>query len=154
VKVITVCDHEGDMYELFGKAQSLNEPLLIRIVRNRMTVENGRIPEEIQKKRCRERVAVTIPRDNRNNIPERDAVLQVRYAAHSVKRRQILNKVRTLPGSIDLPVVCVQEEHPPKGKEPIEWFLATSEPVNTPEEAYGMSGIICSGGRQGCFIMC
>jgi hypothetical protein len=29
----------------------------------------------------------------------------------------------------------VKEEHPPKGKEPIAWFLMTSEPVNTAEEA-------------------
>jgi hypothetical protein len=43
VKVITVCDREGDRYELFTKAQSLNESLLIRIVRNRMTVGNKRI---------------------------------------------------------------------------------------------------------------
>jgi hypothetical protein len=34
----------------------------------------------------------------------------------------------------------VKEEKPPKGKEPIEWFLATSEPVNTPEEAYEYVG--------------
>jgi hypothetical protein len=34
----------------------------------------------------------------------------------------------------------VKEEKPPKGKEPIEWFLAASEPVNTPEEAYEYVG--------------
>jgi hypothetical protein len=33
-------------------------------------------------------------------------------------------------------VIYVKEEHPTKGKEPIEWFLMTNEPVNTVEEAY------------------
>jgi hypothetical protein len=33
-------------------------------------------------------------------------------------------------------VIYVKEEHPPKGKESIEWFLMTNEPVNTVEEAY------------------
>jgi hypothetical protein len=51
-KVITVCDREGDMYELFAKAQSMNKPVLVRIVRNRMTAENKRILDEIRKKRC------------------------------------------------------------------------------------------------------
>ncbi|MDR1029717.1 MAG: hypothetical protein LBL76_02470 [Treponema sp.] len=34
----------------------------------------------------------------------------------------------------------VKEEHPPKGKEPIAWFLMTGEPVNTAEEAYKYGG--------------
>ncbi|MDR1986804.1 MAG: IS4 family transposase, partial [Treponema sp.] len=42
VKMITVCDREGDRYELFARAQSLDEPVLIRIVQNRMTTENKR----------------------------------------------------------------------------------------------------------------
>jgi hypothetical protein len=105
VKVITVCDREGDMYELFAKAQSLNEAVLIRTVRNRMTVENKQIPEEIRKKRCRGRVEVTMPRDSRNNTPEREAVLRLRHAAYSVKRPQIPNKVKTLPEAIDLHII-------------------------------------------------
>ena len=80
VKVITACDREGDMYELFAKAQSLNEPVLIRIAQNRMTVENKRILDEIRKKRCPGRVTARIPRDSRSGIAERDVVLQLRYA--------------------------------------------------------------------------
>jgi hypothetical protein len=37
-------------------------------------------------------------------------------------------------------VIYVKEEKPPKGKEPIEWFLAAGEPVNRPEEAYEYVG--------------
>jgi hypothetical protein len=66
VKVITVCDREGDMYELFAKAQSLDEAVLIRIVQNRMTVGNERILDEIRKKRCPGRVEVRLPRDSRS----------------------------------------------------------------------------------------
>jgi hypothetical protein len=66
VKVITVCDREGDRYELFAKTQSLKEPILIRVVQNRMTGENKKILEEIRKKRYQGRVEVTIPRDSRS----------------------------------------------------------------------------------------
>jgi hypothetical protein len=147
VKVITVCDREGDMYELFAKAQSLDEPVLIRIVQNRMTVENKRILDELRKKRSPGRVEVRLPRDSRSGTPEREAVLRMRYASYSIKRPQILNKVKTLPESLDLQGIYVKEEKPPKGEKPIEWFLATSEPVNSPEEAYEYVGIICGGGR-------
>jgi hypothetical protein len=34
----------------------------------------------------------------------------------------------------------LKEERPSAGKEPIEWFLTTSEPVNTVEEAYEYAG--------------
>jgi hypothetical protein len=140
VKVITVYDREGDMYELFAKAQSMNEAVLIRIVQNRMTVENKRILDEIRKKRCRGKVAVRLPRDSRSGIPEREAVLQMRYASYSVKRPRILNKIKTLPEAIDLQVIYVKEEKMAKGKSPIEWFLLTSEPLNSPEEAYEYVG--------------
>jgi hypothetical protein len=122
VRVITVCDREGDMYELFAKARDLKELVLIRIVQNRMTVGNKGILDEIRKKRCQGRVAATIPRDSRSGVPEREAVLQVRYAPYAVKRPQILNKVKTLPAAIDMHVVYVREEKPVKGKSPIEWL--------------------------------
>jgi hypothetical protein len=140
VKVITVCDREGDMYELFARDQLMDKPILVRVAQNRMTVENKKILDEIRKKRCQGRVEVTLPRDSRSNIPERKAVLQVRYGSYSVKRPHILKSVKTLPEAIDLQVIYVKEEKPPKGKEPIEWFLVTSEPVNGFEEAYEYAG--------------
>jgi hypothetical protein len=53
-------DREGDMYELFAKAEALDEAFLIRIVQNRMTVENKGVLDEIRKKRCQGRVRVSI----------------------------------------------------------------------------------------------
>jgi hypothetical protein len=72
--VITVCDREGDMYEVFARAQALKEPLLIRIARNRMRIENRRIVDAIRKKRCQGRVEARLPRDSRSGIAEREAV--------------------------------------------------------------------------------
>jgi hypothetical protein len=51
-----------------------------------------------------------------------------------------LNKVKTLPEAVDLYVIYVKEEKPGPGKEPIEWFLATSEPVHSVEDAYEYVG--------------
>jgi hypothetical protein len=140
VRIITVCDREGDMYELFAKAVALDESFLIRIVQNRMTVENKRIRDEIQKKRSQGRVRVSIPRDSRSGIPEREAVLQLRYAAFVIKKPSILGPVKTLPEGIEVNVIHVKEEDPPRGKEPIEWFLMTREVVSGVEEAYEYVG--------------
>jgi hypothetical protein len=105
-----------------------------------MTVENKRILDGIRKKRCQGRVGVSIPRDSRSGIPEREAVLQLRYALFTIKRPHILNPVKTLPESVEVNVIYAKEEHPPKGKAAIEWFLMTSEPVTTDEEAYEYVG--------------
>jgi hypothetical protein len=61
-----------------------------------MTVENKRILEETRKKRCQGRVEAAIPRDSRSSIPERDAVLQLRFAPFKIQGPHILNPVTTL----------------------------------------------------------
>jgi hypothetical protein len=61
IRVITVCDREGDMYELLAEAPALQEPFLTRAVQNRMTVKNRRVPDETQKKRCRGRAGAGVP---------------------------------------------------------------------------------------------
>jgi hypothetical protein len=85
-------------------------------------VENERILDEIRKQWCQGRVELTLPRDSRSRIPEREAVLQMRYASYSIKRTDILNPVKTLPDYIDMRVIYVKEEQPPKGKKPVEWL--------------------------------
>jgi hypothetical protein len=65
-----------------------------------MTAGNKRILDEIRKKRCQGRVGVTIPRDSLSGIPEREAMLQLRYAPFAIKRPHMLNPVKTLPESV------------------------------------------------------
>jgi hypothetical protein len=72
--------------------------------------------------------------------PEREEVLQIRYASYSVTRPQILDQVKALPDKRAMQVIYVKEEKPPTGKEPIAWFLATREPVNRVKEAYEYVG--------------
>ena len=52
------------MYELFDRAASRRQLFLIRLVQNRMTMENKRILDEIRKEKCRDRSKVIIPRDS------------------------------------------------------------------------------------------
>jgi hypothetical protein len=51
-----------------------------------------------------------------------------------------LNKVKALPEAIGPRVIYAGEERAVKGKSAIEWFLMTSEAVNSVEEAYKYAG--------------
>jgi hypothetical protein len=70
--VLHVCDREGDNYELFDKALQSGRHFLIRIVHNRMTVENEQKMDTIRETHCKGRVKALIPRDSRRNVKEED----------------------------------------------------------------------------------
>jgi hypothetical protein len=101
-----------------------------------MTTDNRKILDAIRTKRCNGRVKTTIPRDSRKNLGEREGILQIRYDCFEIKRPMIRNKNKTLKDSIKVWVVHIKEDNPPKGEEPIEWFLMTNELVETVEAAY------------------
>jgi hypothetical protein len=139
-KVLHVCDREGDIYELFDKAIQNGRHFLIRIVHNRMTVENGQILDTIRETPIKGRVKALIPRDSRRNLKEREVTLQLRYAQYEIKKPQIKNKNKALLPSLPMTVIYVKEENPPKGIEAIEWFLMTGDGVESCHAAYEMVG--------------
>ena len=136
VKVITVCDREGDMYELLDTAELKGHLFLIRIAHNRMTKDNQLILDAIRKNDCMGKVEITIPRDSRNNLKERDGVLQIRYDRYEIKRPRRLNNNEAIKDCLDVWVIHAKEENPSSGTEGIEWFLMTNEPVDSIEAAY------------------
>ena len=141
VKVINVCDREGDMYELLDAIESSTQRrptdlFLIRVAQNRITVDNQRVLDAIREKQCMGKVEITIPRDSRKNVKERKGTLQIRHDRFEIKRPAILNKIKTLKDSIAVWVVHAKEENPPKDVEPIEWFLMTNETVENAEAAF------------------
>jgi hypothetical protein len=136
LKIINVCDREGDMYELFDAAETEGQLFLIRAAQNRMTADSLKILDEVRKKHCMGKAGITIPRDSRKNIEERDGILQIRYGYFEIKRPHILNKNKALKDSIGVWVIYAKEENPPKGEGPIEWFLMTNEPIESVGAAY------------------
>jgi hypothetical protein len=159
VYIVTVCDREGDMYELFDEAASKGQAFLIRIARNRKTVGNTKILDEIRKKPCDGSVKAMIPRDSRRGLKEYEAIFQIRYRSFEVKRPEILEKIKYLKASHKVNVIYVKEEQPDKALESVEWFLMTNEPVeNIRTKGSRMltkkqSGI-CGAGRLNSFTMC
>jgi hypothetical protein len=134
INVIALCDGDGDVYELFAKASALGNALLVRVMRDGMTEENRRILEELRNKPSQGQVAVVIPGDSRD-APERKAVFQLWYAPFTISNPHIPDPAQTLPNSVTVSAIYVKETQPPSGKEPIEWFLMTSDEVSSPQEA-------------------
>jgi len=136
IKVVTVCDREGDMYELFDEADRKSRSFLIRIAQNRRTIDNQKILDEIREKPCNGRVKTLIPRDSRKGLKERAAVFQIRYDSFEIKRPDRLNKNNKLKGAQEVNIIYVREEQQDKAVEPVEWFLMTNEKIEGVEDAY------------------
>jgi hypothetical protein len=136
VHVVTVCDREGDMYELFDEAAQEGQPFLIRIAKNRNTGENGKLLDGIREKPCMGKATAMIPRSSHTGVKEREAILEIRYECFQIRRPQILNKIKKLKSVQEATVIYVQEEQQDESIEPIEWYLLTNEPVGSVEAAY------------------
>jgi hypothetical protein len=135
-KVIPICDREGDRYELFCKAIKNSRFFLIRVIQNRLTVEN----EKIRKTAVKGQVEVHILRDSQRKVKAREAVLMVRFAQFEIRKPHILNKHKELPQSIRVNIIYVKEEYPPKGLAPIAWFLMTNDEVKSVGQAFEKVG--------------
>ena len=103
------------MYELLDAAETDGQLFLIRVAQNRITVDNLRILDAIRKKRCMGRVGITIPRDSRRNLKEREGTLQIRYGRYEIKRPKIRNKNKSLKDALEVCVIYAKEENPPEG---------------------------------------
>ena len=135
IKVIHVCDREGDMYELYEKAASTGKSFLIRIVQNRPTMDNGRIIDTVKGLNPAGSIEVLIPRDSRRNMAERKAILDISYQNFRVKKPVARSGDKHLMDCVNMHIIYVKERQMDEAIEPIEWILATNEAISSVEDA-------------------
>jgi hypothetical protein len=140
VKVIHICDRDGDMYELYEKASKEKRLFVIRILQNRVTVNSGKIIDETKASAVIGSMMVTIPRNSQKKQPEREATLNVRAKTFDVKKPNWRRNDKHLSESVRMTVIYISEEQPPDGIEPIKWLLATNESVVDANDAMKISG--------------
>ena len=134
VNVITICDREGDFYELYSEAMELGKDFVIRVTHDRKTDEDEKVIEKIRNTKACAQVTVNIPRDTRNNIPARQAEMEIAYCSVTVLKPDSVNSEEA-PGSIQMNIVRITEIGVEEGKEKIEWILSTNRPVNNADDA-------------------
>jgi hypothetical protein len=142
VEVITVCDREADIYEMFAFAQTKNAPLLVRASWDRALLD-----VEVRKlwpKVAGQRIVgyLTVHLSGNNTRQARQATGSIRFVSITLRPPWRPNGLK-LP-TITLNAVFVREEDPPTDiDEPIEWLLLTSTPVASVAEAQQVIGWYC-----------
>ena len=133
VRVVTICDREGDFYELYAQAQEIGEDFVIRVTHDRVTETSEKALSQIRRTKACGNVTVNIPRNARTNVPARQAKMEVAYCTVSIRKPASVTDA-SLPGSLVLNIVRITETDA-EGREPIEWILATSLPLDSAEDA-------------------
>ena len=123
VHFVVVCDREGDFYEMYAEAKTLDVDFVIRVTHNRLSDENERVVTKIRQEPPIGQFTVRIPRDSRRGIPARDAEMEVAYCQVNVRKpATVLDE--NCPSILTMNLVRITEINPPDGIEPIEWILS------------------------------
>jgi hypothetical protein len=132
VTLVSMGDREADIYELFAEAaQDPSGPkVLIRANHDRALEEqNARLFEKIAAEPVAGYLHVELPRQK--DRPGRQAKLAIRYAT----LKMCPPKAKSDLPVLEIQVVYAREEGAPAGQEPIDWWLLTTLPVQSLEQA-------------------
>ena len=130
VQVVTVCDREADVYELFVEAQQLQTGLLVRATQDRsvLEAEMGHLWAQVEATAVQGQLQVHVP--PQDGAAARDALVTVQSTTVTLRPpwRPQDEAHPPLP-KITLDVVLVREKAPPDDVTPLEWLLLTNVPV-------------------------
>jgi len=144
-RFLNVMDREGDIFELFMDAEATRKRVgvLVRASYNRrLEGKERKLFDELKASKNTGRIEVVIPRQRwkkakrgkseQEGMPARRAVLTLRYQEVTLKptRSDLRDK-----GAITLWAVYAREEKAPVDAKGIEWFLLTTEKVESAEDA-------------------
>jgi len=136
-RVVTVCDREADIYELFQESQNQQLDFIVRVVRNRRLEEISLLYEHLNAVEVSDTYEVTVQRQQ--NQAERVAQVELRYTTVTLlppkNRTQAAISIPLEPLSVK--IVEVREVNPTADvKTPLHWVLMTTLPVETAEAAH------------------
>jgi len=134
VQVVTVCDREADIYDLFALAQERQASLLVRAEDNRCLQDDQvrHLWPKLEQQPIRGELVVHITGNDQRKA--REATVSVRHCP--VKLRPPWRPEQKQLPVVTLQAILVREENPPANlaelgnHEPIEWLLLTNTPVN------------------------
>lgn len=134
VEVVTVCDREADIYEMFTFAQERQASLLVRASRDRLLAEKEvrHLWAKVERQALAGQLTLQIAGNQQQQV--RQATVSVRFTSVKLKPPWRPNQQK-LP-SVTLNAILVREDHPPADvDEPIAWLLLTNTPVTNFDDA-------------------
>lgn len=139
VEVVTVCDREADIYEMFVLAQEKQASLVVRASANRVLAEKevGKLWDKLTQQPLAGQLTLQITANQQR--PARQATVSVRFTPVKFRPPWRPNQQKLPPVSLN--AILVREENPPPEiDEPIEWLLLTNTSVQNFEEAVRVIG--------------
>lgn len=148
---IHITDREGDMYDLMAHAVGLNARFVIRGGKDRaLTNELGLVADVLEttktRTHCEVHVNARTPKRReliapRPGVRRKQRTAKLSIGSHAVEiRRPKSKRAITAERSLTLNLVHVWEKKPPRGEDPIEWVLFTTEPIETIEQLHAIVG--------------
>lgn len=136
-RVVTVCDREADIYELFQDSHSRDIDFVVRAVRNRRLEDAPLLRDQLGELSPVAQYTLAVQRQR--NQAERQAIVELRYTTVTLlppKNRRKPTEVIPLE-PLTVQVVEVREVNPPaEVTDPVHWILLTTLPVNDLDAAY------------------
>jgi hypothetical protein len=141
--LIHVMDSEADDYKLMANLVTTGRRWVIRLCHYDRRLADGpsKIRAVIASRKVAARRLVSLSRRQRKPgghkrrrqraRAQRHATLALRAATITLRRPVYL---RDLPETLTVNVVSVEEVDPPRGQEPVDWLLVTSEPVESTQQ--------------------
>lgn len=140
VELLSICDREGDIYEMFDLAQEKEAKLLVRASSDRC-VEGGKLWSQVEQQEPIAQLHLKIP--SNQNRSTRQAQVSVRFTQVTLKPPWRPQQKKLPP--VTLSAILVREDHPdPNVDDPIEWLLLTNMPLNTHQDVLQMIDYYCS----------
>jgi len=143
-RAIHVMDREGDSYELLAALTAAGDRWIVRSHYDRTVIPaDTQAATRLSGLRGHTAVRVTqditvAPRRTENRVqrlayPAREGrTATMSFAANTVRiQRPPDHRRSTLPASVSVNVIFGWELNPPAGETPVEWWLLTTEPVDT-----------------------
>lgn len=146
VDITHVMDSEGDAYDLLEFMVSQKFDYVVRLCKERRLLthdgEVGLLKPSLKDATIQLTRSVTLSARKSKKAPskssrtaerdERSATLDIRTTTANILRPE---GSKDYLSALHLHIVHVIEPNPPKGEVPVEWILATSHPIDTPEQA-------------------
>lgn len=134
VRIVTICDREGDFYELFYEAEGLEIPILIRAefdrAINKSSPYSRRENERLWETLSDQKPCGCFDVEVRANASRghRTAHLELKFKSIIINPTPHCYRLG-LRADLTLSAIYVTEPNPPVGTEPIDWMLITNLPV-------------------------
>jgi hypothetical protein len=139
---IHVMDREADSYALLAALCEADRSFVIRSFQDRVLAGEAEARLRATAREAKATLHREVPLSPRPRIPgpkakrhpaRRYRIARLSFAATTVDLPRTSNSQSARSASLRLNVIHVFERRPPRGESPVEWFLLTNLPIDTPE---------------------